>query len=126
MRKITLIALILTTLTLATLTSAQLNNSWQTYPTPNITSINSLFVYDNTVTQNWFTTLLVVAIWIVLVILTATKIDIIHSVAVSSIAATVLSILLGNNSLLNDSVIMIFVCLSVVTILLSFKSGGGY
>jgi len=106
--------------------SAQLNISWSQYPLPNITSIASIFTYDNSSSGGWFTTLLVGAIWTVLLIVFMSRVDIAGALSASSIIATVLSIILMTSGLLGDAIPMIFIALSAIGIVLSFRWSSGF
>ena len=110
----------------STLVSAQLNVTWNAFPTPNITSINTMFTYNNTVTGDWFSSLLVLGLWVVMLLVFSSKAEITSSLAASSIISTVLSVILRTNSLVPDWLPMTFIVLSVISILLSYRTGSGY
>jgi hypothetical protein len=126
MRKEILIAMLMASLALATSVSAQINTTWNAYPAPNITSTNSIFTYDNTVTNGLFTLLVLMALFVIMLLSFHTRAEIGSSLAASSFICMVIAAVLRTTSQLGDSVFMTFAVLTVIGIVLLYKTGSGF
>jgi len=96
------------------------NISWTPYASPNITGFYEGMLYANSVTENWFSPFILIALWIIMfMVLGRTNKD--NGFAAASLITFIISGMLRAMGLISDLWILVFLMLTGISVIFLFK-----
>lgn len=96
------------------------NITWSKYSDPNITGFYEGMMYANSTTQNWFSPLILISLWVIL-FMTMRKMGDDKALATSSMITFIVTSMLRAMNLVSDIWMMIFFATTALTAILLFR-----